>query len=145
MAAGVEAMRKPILLAKIDNTRRGGLKTILPMSSIWRWILAKKNQAEIIEKKDTGVEIAFAPVGETLIELLHYTKPTQAKRSIVREQKGAINHICFEVDDLEEAIRYFEERGLKVAKGYPASGAHGRIAFFEPSTTEGVLIEICQV
>jgi methylmalonyl-CoA epimerase len=100
---------------------------------------------EIIEKKDTGVEIAFAPVGETLIELLHYTKPTQAKRSIVREQKGAINHICFEVDDLEEAIRYFEERGLKVAKGYPASGAHGRIAFFEPSTTEGVLIEICQV
>jgi methylmalonyl-CoA epimerase len=100
---------------------------------------------EIIEKKDTGVGIAFAPVGETLIELLHYTKPTQAKRSIVREQKGAINHICFEVDDLEEAIRYFEERGLKVAKGYPASGAHGRIAFFEPSTTEGVLIEICQV
>jgi methylmalonyl-CoA/ethylmalonyl-CoA epimerase len=100
---------------------------------------------EIIEKKDTGVEVAFAPVGETLIELLHYTKPTQAKRSIVREQKGAINHICFEVDDLEEAIRYFEERRLKVAKGYPASGAHGRIAFFEPSTTEGVLIEICQV
>jgi methylmalonyl-CoA epimerase len=100
---------------------------------------------EIIEKKDTGVDIAFAPVGETLIELLHYTKSTQAERSIVREQKGAINHICFEVDDLEEAIRYFEERGLKVAKGYPASGAHGRIAFFEPSTTEGVLIEICQV
>jgi methylmalonyl-CoA epimerase len=100
---------------------------------------------EIIEKKDTGVEIAFAPVGETLIELLHYTTPTQAKRSIVREQKGAINHICFEVDDLEEAITYFEERGLKVAKGYPASGAHGRIAFFDPNTTEGVLIEICHL
>lgn len=103
------------------------------------------NFTEFMKKNDSGVEIAFAPIGETLIELLHYTKPIQAKTGVVRKQEGTINHICFEVDNLEEAILYFEQRGLKVAEGYPATGAHGRVAFFDPSTTEGVLIEICQV
>jgi len=103
------------------------------------------NFTEFIEKEDIGVEIAFAPVGETLIELLHYTKPMQGEGSVVRKQKGAINHICFEVDNLKKTIKYFEQKGLKVAKGYPIRGAHGEVAFFEPSTTEGVLIEICQI
>ena len=66
------------------------------------------NFSEFIEKKDIGVKIAFAPIGETLIELLHYTSPAQAKPSVIRNQKGAINHICFEVDDLEEAIKHLE-------------------------------------
>lgn len=103
------------------------------------------NFTEFIEREDVGVQIAFAPVGEGLIELLQYTKPIQGKASVVRKQEGAINHICFEVDDIEEAIEYFKQRGLKVAEGYPRRGGHGRVAFFEPSTTEGVLIEICQI
>ncbi len=103
------------------------------------------NFTELIEKKDIGVEIAFAPVGEMLIELLHYTGLVQNKSNVVRKQEGAINHICFEVDDLDKAIEDFKQRGLKVAEGYPRAGGHGRVAFFEPSTTEGVLIEICEV
>jgi len=103
------------------------------------------NFTEYLEKKDLGVEIAFAPIGETLIELLHYTTSSKAKPSIVKNQKGTINHICFEVDDIQEAIKYYNEKGLKVAEGYPIIGAHGKIAFFDPSTTEGILIEICQV
>ena len=103
------------------------------------------NFTEFIERKEVGVNIAFAPVGEMFVELLHYTEANQNRSSIVRKQEGAINHICFEVDDLEEAIRYFRERGLRVAEGYPRVGGHGKVAFFEPSTTEGVLIEICQV
>jgi len=103
------------------------------------------NFTEFIERKEVGVTIAFAPVGEMFVELLHYTEANQNKSSVVRKQEGAINHICFEVDDLEEAIKYFRERGLRVAEGYPRVGGHGKVAFFEPSTTEGVLIEICQV
>jgi methylmalonyl-CoA/ethylmalonyl-CoA epimerase len=103
------------------------------------------NFTEFIEKKDVGVNIAFASIGEIFVELLHYDETNQYKSSIVRKQKGAINHICFEVDDLEEAIGYFRKRGLQVAEGYPKVGGHGKVCFFEPSTTEGILIEICQV
>lgn len=103
------------------------------------------NFTETIKKDDIGVEIAFAPVGGTLIELLQYKKHKRGKGSIVRRQKGALNHICFEVDNLEEAIKCFEKRGLTIAEGYPRDGAHGKVAFFDPRTTEGVLIEICQI
>jgi hypothetical protein len=30
-------------------------------------------------------------------------------------------------------------------EGCPRKGAHGRIAFFHPETTEGVLIELCEL
>ena len=55
--------------------------------------------AEVVEMEKVGVRIAFFPVRKTMIELLHYTGPDNG-HSIVRSQKGAINHLCFEVDDL---------------------------------------------
>jgi methylmalonyl-CoA/ethylmalonyl-CoA epimerase len=64
---------------------------------------------------------------------------------MVRGQKGTINHLCFEVDDLEATVQDFERSGAKLAEGCPRPGAHGRIAFFYPETTEGVLIELCEV
>lgn len=98
----------------------------------------------ITELKEVGVRIAFFPVGDSSIELLYYTVPDKEGTSVVRSQKGAINHICFEVEDLEASIRDFEKNGAKLVQGYPRATAHGRVAFFYPETTEGILIEICQ-
>jgi methylmalonyl-CoA/ethylmalonyl-CoA epimerase len=103
--------------------------------------------SEVIEKKEYGMRIGFFPIGDTLIEVLQF-KPDQGwdpMHAIVRSQKGALNHICFEVDDLEASIRDFEKKGPKLVVGCPRPGAHGRVAFFYPETTENVLIEICQV
>jgi len=100
---------------------------------------------EVMENKDIGVRIAFFPIGDTLIEFLKYTKPDTGQDTVVRSQKGAINHICFEVDDLEASIKDFEKNGAKLVEGCPRPGAHGRIAFFYPETTEGILVELCQV
>jgi methylmalonyl-CoA epimerase len=98
---------------------------------------------EVTEIEKVGVRIAFFPVGDTMIEFLHYTGPDKGQ-SIVRSQKGAINHLCFEVDDLPATIKDFEKNGAKLVEGYPRSGAHGPVAFFYPETTEGILIEISQ-
>ncbi len=101
--------------------------------------------SEVMERKEAGMRIAFFPIGDTLIEFLNYTKPDTGHDKVVRSQKGAINHICFEVDDLDQSIKDFEKNGAKLVEGCPRPGAHGRIAFFYPETTEGVLIELCQV
>jgi len=101
--------------------------------------------SEVMEIKEVGVRIGFFPIGDTLIELLYYTGPDKGHDTVVRSQKGAINHLCFEVDDLESSIQDFEKNGAKLVNGFPRLGAHGRVAFFHPETTEGVLIEICQV
>lgn len=100
---------------------------------------------EVTENKEVGVKAAFFPIGDTLMEFLNYTGPDKGHDNIVRSQKGAINHLCFEVDNLEVCIREFEKNGAKLVKGFPRAGAHGRVAFFYPETTEGILIELCQV
>jgi methylmalonyl-CoA/ethylmalonyl-CoA epimerase len=100
---------------------------------------------EVNENKEVGIKAAFFPIGDTLIEFINYTGPDKGHDNVVRSQKGAINHLCFEVDNLEESIREFEKSGAKLVEGCPRPGAHGRIAFFYPESTEGVLIELCQL
>jgi len=102
---------------------------------------------EVIERKEEGIRIAFFPIGGTLIELLSFSpdKGWDPVHTVVRSQKGTINHLCFEVDDLEASIRDFEKNGAKLVEGCPRAGAHGRVAFFYPETTEDVLIELCEV
>lgn len=102
---------------------------------------------EMIEKKEDGMKIAFSPIGDTLIEFVNFSpdKGWDPMHKIVRSQKGTINHLCFEVDHLETTIKDFEQRGAKLVEGCPRPGAHGRVAFFYPETTENVLIELCQV
>jgi methylmalonyl-CoA epimerase len=104
--------------------------------------------SEVKEDKRIDLQIGFLSVGDVAVELLHHTKPDSGEdpmSSIVRGQKGAINHLCFEVDNLDASIREFEEKGARLIEGCPRSGAHGRIAFFHPETTEGVLIELCEL
>ena len=103
---------------------------------------------EVKEIQEIGAKIAFLPVGDTMIELISHTAPSErcdAMGNVVREQEGAINHICFEVDDLDQSIKDFQKNGAKVVDGCPRTGAHGRVAFLYPETTEGVLIELCEV
>jgi len=104
--------------------------------------------SEVKEDHKIDLQVGFLSIGDTSIELLHHTKPDRGDSllsSIVRGQKGAINHLCFEVDDLEASIRDFERNGAKMIEGCPRPGAHGRIAFFYPETTAGVPIELCQL
>ncbi len=102
---------------------------------------------EVIEREEEGIRIAFFPIGDTLVEFLSFSpdKGWDPMHTVVRSQKGAINHLCFEVDNLDASIRDFEKNGAKLVEGSPRAGAHGRVAFFYPETTEGVLIELCEV
>ncbi len=104
--------------------------------------------SEIKEDKKIDLQVGFLSIGDTAIEILHHTKPDRGDNlmsSVVRGQKGTINHLCFEVDDLDASIRDFERNGARIIEGCPRPGAHGRIAFFYPETTGGVLIELCEL
>lgn len=100
--------------------------------------------SEVMEIEEVGLRIGFMPVGESLIEFLQYFKEDTGADSFVRAQKGAINHICFEVEDIEGALKELKAKGLRVVEGFPRKGAHGTVAFFLPEDTEGALIEVCE-
>jgi methylmalonyl-CoA/ethylmalonyl-CoA epimerase len=106
------------------------------------------NCTETMELKQISARVAFFPIGDTMLEFICHTGPNNgqdAMVNLVRNHPGTINHICFEVDDLEATIQDFAKNGARLVEGCPRAGAHGRVAFFYPETTEGILIELCEV
>jgi methylmalonyl-CoA/ethylmalonyl-CoA epimerase len=103
---------------------------------------------EIVDLKEIGAKIAFIPIGDIMLELIYHTSPAKDEDKVgqvVRQHPGSLNHLCFEVDDLDITILDFQKNGARLVEGCPRQGAHGRIAFMYPETTEGVLIELCEI
>lgn len=100
---------------------------------------------------DQKVTTAFYPTtadkqhGE--IELLVATDETSAIAKYIEKNggRGGIQHIALRVDNLEEALSYLKEKGVKLIDEKPRKGAGGAmIAFIHPKATHGVLLELCQ-
>jgi len=55
-----------------------------------------------------------------------------------------LHHICFEVDDLSEALATLKAAGVRLIDETPRPGARGHlVAFLHPASTGGVLFELC--
>lgn len=63
------------------------------------------------------------------------------------EKKGeGVQHIAFVVDNIEEALKELEGKGIRLIDKVPRMGAGGKkIAFIHPKETYGVLVELCQI
>jgi methylmalonyl-CoA/ethylmalonyl-CoA epimerase len=72
-------------------------------------------------------------------------EPTNAGLQRFLDKRGAgLHHICFEVEDLEEALASLKAAGVPLIDEVPRPGARGhRVAFLHPAATGGVLFELC--
>ena len=92
------------------------------------------------------VKVAFFKIGETNIELVAATSDESPIAKYLEKNREGIHHICFEVDDINQALKTLKDRGVKLINEEPRKGAHGTlVAFIHPKSTNGVLTEICQV
>ena len=130
-----------------SNTRVGALNHIgLAVVSIeeslrqFYELLDSPQPARILVNEEHGVRGAFIEQGETHIELL---EPLRADTVIARflERYGeGIHHMAFTVDDVDVKARELEARGIPIITG-PREGFTGRIAFADPASMHGALIE----
>jgi len=91
-------------------------------------------------------KLALYPVGESMVELIAGTTPDSKHQRMVAEGKGGLNHICFEVEDIDQALAELKEKGIPLIDQVPRIGHAGcRIAFLEPSATESCLIELAEL
>ena len=98
---------------------------------------------EVVEEQK--VKVAFLPIGDTEVELLESTSEDGPIARFIEKKGEGIQHIAFKVDNIEEAIKELEEKGVRMIDEQPRYGAGGtRIAFLHPKSTSGVLIEISQ-
>ena len=99
---------------------------------------------KIEEVPDQKVRTAFFKVGEVKIELL---EPTDSESPIAKflEKKGpGIHHIAYSVENVDEALREVEDKGVQLIDQQSRKGADNmNIGFLHPKFTEGVLTEFC--
>ena len=93
-----------------------------------------------------GMQAATVRSGEMEIELM---QPLAAETPVGRflERRGeGLHHVCYEVDDVAEALARVQQAGLQTVDERPREGGDGRtlVAFIHPKSTAGVLTELEQ-
>jgi methylmalonyl-CoA epimerase len=99
---------------------------------------------EQIEIEEAGIRIAFYALGAGEMELLEFQKPISEVDSIVLEPGPGVQHVAFQVERFDDTLQELIDKGLKVVRGFPRDGAHGKVAFFYPTEGLDVMIEICE-
>jgi methylmalonyl-CoA epimerase len=91
------------------------------------------------------VTVGFIPVGETRIELVQPDSPDSPIARFLEQRGPGLQHICFEVDDVEAEFKRLTEAGVRMVDKTPQPGAHGtKVCFIHPHSTGGVLIELSE-
>jgi len=100
---------------------------------------------------EQGVKVCFVDTpGEngthgTQIELIEpLGEDSPIAKFIQQNPAGAQHHVCYEVEDIEDARKWFEELGKRIL-GPTRIGAHGTPIFFlHPKDMMGQLTEIME-
>ena len=92
-----------------------------------------------------ALDIAFLPCGDTQVELIQPRDDAGDAAAYLREQGPGIQHVAFEVDDLERSLAELRDRGVDAIGDAPRPGADETIiAFLDPAAFGGILVELCQ-
>jgi len=95
--------------------------------------------------EEQKVTTAFLPVGESEVELLESTAPDGPIARYIEKKGEGIQHVAFQVENIEEALAELKEKGIQLIDQTPRKGAGGaKIAFLHPKATAGVLVELCE-
>jgi methylmalonyl-CoA/ethylmalonyl-CoA epimerase len=98
---------------------------------------------EVVEEQK--VRVAFLPVGDTEVELLESTSEDGPIARFIEKNGEGMQHIAFKVDNIEEAIAYMKEKGMRMIDEVPRYGAGGaKIAFVHPKSSNRVLVELSE-
>jgi methylmalonyl-CoA/ethylmalonyl-CoA epimerase len=90
--------------------------------------------------------LALYPIGESMVELLAGIEPDSKFAKMCDEGRAGINHICFEVENIDEALDELKAKGIALIDQVPRRGHAGcRIAYLDPAGTEGCLIELAEL
>ncbi|MCX5824697.1 MAG: methylmalonyl-CoA epimerase [Deltaproteobacteria bacterium] len=101
---------------------------------------------KVYESDAIKTKIAFFPLGDSTIELIEAMDPSSPVAKFIQKRGEGIHHICFGVENVEAALRHFEAQGIELLNRTPRRTENGDlIAFLNPKSTNGVLIELVEM
>ncbi len=99
-----------------------------------------------VESEEGGrTDVAFLQVGSSDVELVEPKDTESGLAKYLAKRGEGIHHICFEVDNIEEALARLKAHGAQLIDEMPRTNQQGqRYAFIHPKSAHGVLIELYQ-
>lgn len=102
---------------------------------------------EVVEEQ--RVRVAFYRLGDgpeaLRWELLEPTDAESPVAKFITKRGPGLHHTAYTVDDVAASLAAAEAAGLRLIDRAPRRGAHGaEIAFLHPSSTGGMLVELCR-
>jgi methylmalonyl-CoA/ethylmalonyl-CoA epimerase len=133
MLKGVKLEHVGVAVESIDGARRF-YEGALGMALGGEEVLAER-----------GLKLAFFDAGGGVkVELLEGLGGDPISKFVEKRGPG-IHHLCFRVDDVDEAVASLRADGYEFVTDAPYEAMPGsRVIFMKPSSTFGVLVELVQ-
>lgn len=99
----------------------------------------------IEELPDAGVRVAFLAAGGVQIELVEPREPGGAVSRFLEKRGEGLHHVAFVTQDIVAELQRLEKQGFDPVDRSPRPGSRGSlVAFLQPRSSHGVLIELVQ-
>ena len=98
----------------------------------------------------SDAESTHIPTGRPMLEILENETgpdgPMPGPIAAFLAKKGSgIHHVALQVDNVENAIAWLKQNGVRLIDETPRKGSHNtKIAFIHPESTGGLLVELVQ-
>jgi methylmalonyl-CoA/ethylmalonyl-CoA epimerase len=118
------------------------VKSIEDQLKVWKNVLGLE-LIDVINVPDQKVVAAILSAGGVHVELLEALEEASTIHAFIDKRGEGLHHLCFGVEDIEQALRDMKTQDVRLIDEVPRIGASGKkIAFIHPKSTGGVLIEL---
>ena len=130
-----------VLVDDVEKSIEGMKKLFgIEKSSIIDWTIKKDLDKNPIEPY--LLRMGFVQLANTVVEFMQVLEGKSFYDTYKEKVGEGIHHICMDVEDIEEAIKHFNEMGIKVIDSGKVAGSS--FAYFDTVETCGFLIEVLQ-
>lgn len=119
-------------------------ESIDKIAPFWKQVLKLNHtHRETVDKE--GVITDIYDTGRGKVELLEKIGQESSIAKFLEKRGQGIHHLCFEVDNIEEAITELKQAKIRLVNEIPTKGAEENlVVFIHPESTGGVLVELAQ-
>ena len=110
----------------------------------WRHILQIPHRSTE-DVTDQGVVTDIYDTGKGKVELLESMGEDTPIGKFLNNRGPGIHHVCFEVKNINSAIKELKDNNINILSEKPTIGAEGyKVVFIHPKSTGGVLVELAE-
>lgn len=93
------------------------------------------------EPRPQHLKLAMCQFGPMILELIEVVGGSSVHRDYLEKHGPGIDHLALQVEDLQEALAQFQEKGLHVVEGDPAR----HFAYVDFERVGGVRLELIEL